>query len=504
MENQYIEINTNGIESPRVGDNLFQNRAALAAMHGKDDPEVSIIIQAYNRLEKTKRCVESVLKYTTDVSYELLLIDNGSEDKTLDYFQSVDYPKKKIIRITKNLCAPYPAQTIKLSDLKRFILMLSDDQIVTHNWLTNLLRCIKSDERIGMVTPVSNNVSNLQCVDIPYSSYDEMQRKAREFNVSNPRKWEDRLRLMTVSTLFRKEVFLGMGWPYFDCGFFHDFADDDITFAIRRLGYRAVLAGDTWICHDHDLQHGEGKNPTEFQRSLNIGRQNFRDKYFGVDAWDDVNNYLIPYLDCFPAPHVKGSACVLGIDTRCGTPILDIKNWLRQSNVFDTTLSAFTQDAKYWVDLKTICQGAVICDREEFLLDSFPREFFDYIVVDRPFNRYHEPLKFLKDLFTLCKSGGYVICRLKNTATFQEYVNMLGKREVYDAEISYNIPLEVADNALKRFGSIEKLVPIQFNMGRETQEAIAELLPQDMQQTDKAELLFRMICREFLFVVRKK
>ena len=66
-------------------------------------------------------------------------------------------------------------------------------------------------------------------------------------------------------------------------------------------------------------------------------------------------------------------------------------------------LSAFTQDPKYWVDLKTICTGPVICDREEFLTDSFLPESFDYIAAARPINRYHEPQKILNDLFTLCK-----------------------------------------------------------------------------------------------------
>lgn len=55
---QFIEINTGRMESPAVGSNLFSNRAAVANMQQhSNSSEVSIIIQAYNRLEKTKRCV---------------------------------------------------------------------------------------------------------------------------------------------------------------------------------------------------------------------------------------------------------------------------------------------------------------------------------------------------------------------------------------------------------------------------------------------------------------
>lgn len=501
---QYIEINTDNIEPPQVGDDLFQNRATLAAMQEKDAPEVTIVIQAYNRLEKTKRCVESVLKYTKGVNYELMLWDNGSTDDTLEYFRSVPCGKKVVLHVTKNIGAMYPNFAFPVSSFGKYVVILANDIIVTTNWLDNLLDCMKSDCKIGMVNPACNNTSNLQCIEFPYSSYDDMQRKAAEFNRSDPRKWEDRQRLVTLGTMYRKDVLLELGWPPGDAGFFHDFIDDDVTFAIRRAGYRTVLAGDTWICHDHDLRHGEGKDPAEFQKSLEIGRQNFRDKYFGIDAWDDVNNYLIPYLDRFPEPHISGNARVLGIDTRCGTPILDIKNWLRKSGVFDTELSAFTQDAKYWIDLKTICSGSVICDREEFLLDSFPKDFYDYVIMDRPFNRYHEPQKILNDTFALCKKGGYVVCRLKNTVTFQEYVNALGQRQVYDTEFSYNIPLEAANAALRQAGQVETIIPITFKVNEEMQTALNNMLPKDATEAERTELLYRMFCKEFLFVLRKK
>ena len=76
---QVIEINTDSMIPPAVGADLFSNRAAVAEMQRPSTAaEVSIIIQAYNRLEKTKRCVESVIKYTGSVDYELILLDNGS------------------------------------------------------------------------------------------------------------------------------------------------------------------------------------------------------------------------------------------------------------------------------------------------------------------------------------------------------------------------------------------------------------------------------------------
>lgn len=185
---QFIEINTDQMESPAVGSDLFSNRIAVAEMQQSSGiPEVSIIIQAYNRLDKTKRCVESVLAYTTGVDYDLILLDNGSEDATLEYFQTIPHEKKTVVHITKNLGPAFPLFMLSLNSLGRFICILQNDLIVTNHWMENLLACMKSDERIGMVNPVCCNTSNLQCVDLPYANYQEMQEKAAQFNRSSPR-----------------------------------------------------------------------------------------------------------------------------------------------------------------------------------------------------------------------------------------------------------------------------------------------------------------------------
>lgn len=502
---QLIEINTDQMEKPEVGSNLFSNRTAIAEMQQlSNTAEVSIIVQGYNRVDKTKRCVESVLAYTSGIDYELILIDNGSKDNTLEYFQSVAHEKKKVLHFTKNLGSTYPISTLKLKELGRFICFIPNDLIVTARWMENLLICMKSDDRIGIVNPVCSNASNLQCVEFPYSNEQEMQRKAAQFNHSDPKKWEDRQRLITLGTLFRKEALMAVGWPIMDVGFFHDFGDDDMTFRIRRMGYRTVLACDTWICHDHKFRECEGKDPSEFQKSLDIGRENFQKKFFGVDAWDDVNNYYIPYFPHFPKPHITGRPQILGVDTRCGTPALDIKNWLRHFGFFNADISAFTQDPKYWLDLKTICTGSVICDREEFLIDSFSKEIFDYVVVDRPLNRYHEPQKLVNDLFALCKKGGIVVCKLSNTFSFQSYLNQLGQRDVYNPEFAYHIPLEAVKASLDKLGDVKKIVSIPFGLDAEQQRMLDVLLPAELAKGQRKEAVKRMATKEYLLIVEKK
>lgn len=505
MAEQFIEINTDQIRRPnQVENDLFSNRRAIAGIFRQHDAaEVSIIVVGFNRLEKTRRCVESILTYTSNVDYELILVDSGSSDGTLEYFRSVECSKKKVIHITQNLGVAYAYSVFSLNELGDYICFATNDLIMTKNWLKNLLVCMKSDPKIGMVTPMTSNSSNLQSLDFPYQSYEEMQQIAAQINHSDPRKWEDRQRLIVLGTLFRKEALLAKGWPVSDVGFFHDFVDDDEAFTIRHLGYRTVLAGDTWICHDHNVRGGEGKNLEEFQRSLQIGRENFKSKHFGVDAWDDVNNFYSPYFDGLKPPSILGEARILGVDVRCGTPILDAKNWLRKNGLFSAELSAFTQDPKYWGDLKTICEGGVFCDREEFLADTFPLEYFDIVIADRPVNQYHEPQKLINDLFGLCKKGGLVVCKMHNTFTFQEYLYLLGQRKTYDQEYSYHIPVEAMQAALEQHGALKKRVALPFMMDTESQKTLRSILPGGFSAEQQNDLLSQMLSREYLLFVQK-
>lgn len=447
-----IEVNVDHKINSRSAETLLEGRQFIAeqSLAGKQiQSDVTILVQAYNRLEKTERCVESILKYTDDVDYDLLLIDNGSDDGTFEYFDSISYPKKTIIRISENIGSLFPLSAISMNMISKYLVFMANDLIVTRNWLSNMLKVMESDETIGMVVPVSSNTSNLQSVDFRYSDWDDMQNQAARYNHSDPVKWQERLRLITIGTLFRKECIYAMGWPLWDVGFLHDFADDDVTFRVRRAGYKAVLARDTWICHDHPSNE---RNPEKLHESLGMGRENFREKYHGVDAWDDVNNYIFHFLGSKVKKQFVAKARILGVDTKCGTPILDIKNETRKYGIFDAETSAFTQDEKYMDDLKTICNGIVSCDREEYLKDSFPGNYFDYIIIGRDINRYHEPQKILMDAYQMLKQNGQLLISLKNTYNIYSLFQLYGMREDYDGEFAYNYPMDIFYRMVKKMG----------------------------------------------------
>ncbi len=424
INNELVKINISKKHEESDVSDIYTNRRNLIDAYD-ENVTATIGIVAYNRLEVTKKCVESVLKYTTDVEYKLILVYNENElgEGTLDYFKSIQHKNKVIIHMTGNLGAPIAYQQISKFIEGKYFVHLPNDVIVTKNWLSNLITCAKSDINIGMVNPVSSNVSNFQQVNLEFSNYEEMQEAAAKYNISDPSKWHERIRLITLGTLFTRECLSVIG-DVFDLGFVHDFGDDDISFRVRRAGYKTILAYDTWVHHEHE-------NTARNAYSLEQGRKVFRQKYYGIDAWDDAGNYIKHVLnDNISMPYDTENVNILGIDVKCGMPVLDIKNAIRQYGIYNPEVSAFTVDSKYYTDLKTVCSN-VICDKIDFLYNSFKSDYFDYIVIGQNINEYSQPEKIVLETYSLLKSGGQLFISLKNTYNVFTLLKSLGHEFEY-------------------------------------------------------------------------
>lgn len=56
--------------------------------------KTSLVVLAYNQLAYTKLCMDSIYKYSNDVDFEVITVNNGSSDGTREYFNSLPNEKK--------------------------------------------------------------------------------------------------------------------------------------------------------------------------------------------------------------------------------------------------------------------------------------------------------------------------------------------------------------------------------------------------------------------------
>lgn len=493
-----IVCHTEGKSAPKAGNSLYESRAnVMQAIRDNEDPLVDIVVLGYNRLEKTKRCVNSILACTRGIDYQLILVDSGSSVDLLSLFQTVDHPRKKIIHITKNIGSMFASMAAAPYMKAPYRVFVANDVYVTPNWLSNLLLCAQSCPDAGMICPMSSNTSNLQDPGLVFSDFDDMQRKAAAFNRSDPSKWEERMRLVTPCTLYTRVAMDLAGT--FDYGFFHDFSDDDYAFRIRRSGYKTILCGDTFVCHDHDLLRGEDKDPKTFRKSLEIGRNNFYTKHF-VDAWEDVNHFdrpLISTLDA--ASYPKTVPNILGIDVACGTPILELKNYFRRSGIFDVPLSAYTTDARYFTDLKTICAGRVECGSPERIDAAFDPLKFDCILIEKPINAYAEPGQFLKKAAGLLSHSGHLLLKLRNTDDLPAFFQMMGLNGRKEEELRGWSP-DVLVETLRKLGlKLQKAIAENYPIENSLMSQIKAILASAPASSNRSQTLERLLVRYYDF-----
>lgn len=372
----------------------------LLSLTTPHSPLVTIVVLAYNHLSYTKQCIESLYKYTSHIDFELITINNGSTDGTEEYFNSL--PNTKKISFPNNLGVDKAINFGFRAARGKYTLNLSNDIVVTYRWLDNLLTCIESDEQIGMVAPVCNASSNHQQVVLNYTSLEEMQRLAKEYNVSNYKLWEERLKLVTYTCLFRTDVQKAMG------GFDEDFNpgaydDDAISFRIRRAGYKLILAKDTFVHHFGSITfNAEYAKNNLAQRN----RQLFYQK-FGVNSWQAcyIDFNVLNLLDFNGQRDVN----ILGIGLSYGSTLLQIKNICKRHGSDNIRLFYLSEQENNLTDLKTACEYCIHTDTGN-LFSYFGNRLYDYIVVESESDK----LKNLETLFMtiseLLKAGGQLVC----------------------------------------------------------------------------------------------
>ena len=128
---------------------LIESRAVAKRNHGL----TSIVILTYNQCAFTKRCLESIRRFT-DSPYELIFVDNGSTDETRRFLRSLD----GITLIENDHNRGFPAganQGIQAAHGQN-ILLLNNDTVVTTGWLDRMLDALHSDEGVGIVGPCTS------------------------------------------------------------------------------------------------------------------------------------------------------------------------------------------------------------------------------------------------------------------------------------------------------------------------------------------------------------
>jgi GT2 family glycosyltransferase len=136
---------------------------------GKKNNDLAVSIVSYNSIDFLKECLESIFKNPPSVGYGVIVVDNASEDGTVDYLRK-NYPAVILISNSKNIgFAAANNQAIKNSSSKYIVLMNSDCEVYEKS-LDKLVQFMEENSGVGIAGPKiinSDGTTQLSCRRFP-------------------------------------------------------------------------------------------------------------------------------------------------------------------------------------------------------------------------------------------------------------------------------------------------------------------------------------------------
>ena len=118
----------------------------------KEKPEVSIVVLSYNHWDHTSAALNS-LTITEDVSFDTILIDNGSDpltQKEITEYRNDIINYQYVLNDTNKGISSGRNQGASLAKGKYILFLDNDVEIIDSRWLTTLLDGINRDDTIGI------------------------------------------------------------------------------------------------------------------------------------------------------------------------------------------------------------------------------------------------------------------------------------------------------------------------------------------------------------------
>lgn len=246
-----------------------------------DNPLVSIVIPVYNQFEFTYCCVESIIKNSGDISYEILIGNDCSTDLTTQIEQII--PGVRCITNEKNLRFVLNCKNAAKYAKGTYLLFLNNDTQVQPNWLEPLVTLIESADDIGMVGSklvypdgTLQEAGGILWRDGSAWNYGNRQNPALpEFNYVKEVDYISGAAIMLPRALWEE-----IGG--FDERFVPAYCDDsDLAFTIRKMGYRVMLQPQSVVVHFEGVSNGTDTSSGQKQYQV-VNMKKFYEK------WKDV------------------------------------------------------------------------------------------------------------------------------------------------------------------------------------------------------------------------
>ena len=246
--------------------------------------DVSIIIVNYNTYGLVLQCIESVIKTTSCILYEIIVVDNNSPNREIEDLNKV-FPQVKLILNNDNSGFGIANNIGNRVANGKFILLLNSDTIVLDNSIYELYKFMSENPHVGACggnlydekfKPATSFTRFMPSIlsDIDYFFYNIYSKflYGKDLNYCyGESPILIRGNISGADLMISKHVFDELGG--FDENFFMYYEETDLLFRIRAINYK------TYIVPSSKIIHLEGAS--EALKSIKLGwTYESKEKYF--------------------------------------------------------------------------------------------------------------------------------------------------------------------------------------------------------------------------------
>jgi GT2 family glycosyltransferase len=204
-----------------------------------DQPRVSVIVPNWNGRRWLDGCLEAVCAQTVPV-HEVIVVDNGSEDDSLEYLRS-RHSAVRVIALDYNTGFAHAANCgIRAADDAEFVALINTDVVLADDWLARMVRALRSDVSAASA---ACKMLDLEDPSRVYDAGDVLRRDGAceqrgRFSRDDGR-WQEPGEVFGAcagAALYRRDAVLSVGG--FDERYFAYLEDVDLALRLGLAGWR--------------------------------------------------------------------------------------------------------------------------------------------------------------------------------------------------------------------------------------------------------------------------